>query len=320
MSLNQPVGIPFQNPGRYLGEMQNILPVKRFPRRPLTTDKKYRVGQFAILGRDPSTGVEGEIWYLARFESNGDATWLNLSTGAGGTGIDFLQTDDGAPPVPPDSGGIVDVLGGTGIVTSGQAPGTTVTIAIDGSVVTTQYDADTGSATPSAGVLEVFGGTGIVTSASGNTITIEIDGSEVATQYDTDSGTAVPSGGILNILGGTDVTTSGSGNTVTINAHTNSTFNYVQIDDTDSPYTVTADDHYISCDSTSGTITIELPDAPDAERLFIIKDRVGQAAVNNITVTTTGGAVTIDGSTSYVMNSNYTAIQLLFNGTSYEVY
>ena len=91
MSLNQPVGIPFQNPRDYVGPDQNIIPIKRFPREPLTTDKKYRVGTFAILGRNPSTGSEGDIWYLARFESNGDATWLQLATGASSPGIDFLQ-------------------------------------------------------------------------------------------------------------------------------------------------------------------------------------------------------------------------------------
>ncbi len=80
MALNQPVGIPFQNPTDYVGPRRDIIPIKRFPRRPLTTDKKYRIAQVAILGRNPSTGEEGELWYLARFEANGDATWLPFTT------------------------------------------------------------------------------------------------------------------------------------------------------------------------------------------------------------------------------------------------
>lgn len=105
-----------------------------------------------------------------------------------------------------------------------------------------------------------------------------------------------------------------------------SPFNYTQVTHNGtnpSPYTVTATDNYISCDTTSstaGTITILLPNAPTTYRRFIIKDRTGAASTSNITVTTVGGAVTIDGATSYIMAGNYDAIDLLFNGTSYEVY
>lgn len=95
---------------------------------------------------------------------------------------------------------------------------------------------------------------------------------------------------------------------------------YVQIDTTDSPYVVLADDRFISCDSTAGPITIELPDAPTTLRTFVIKDRVGQAAVNNLIVTTVGGIVLIDGLTSQTLSANFESIQLIFNGTSYEVY
>lgn len=174
MTLNQPVGIPFQNTLSYVGPDMNIIPIKRFPREPTTEDKKYRIGQFAIIGRDPSTGTEGELWYLARFESNGDATWIQFDTGTPGVGIDGLLSDDGLPAVGPDINGNVGVLGGTGIVTSGQDPSTAITIAVDGSVVTTQYDGDSGSATPTAGILNIVGGNGTVTSASGNTITLEM--------------------------------------------------------------------------------------------------------------------------------------------------
>lgn len=176
MSLNQPVGVPYQNPLDYTGPSMNLVPIIRFPRQPLTTDKKYRVGQTAILGKNPSTGSEGEFWFLSKFESNGDATWLQLATGASSPGIDFLQTDDGAPAVGPNGSGVVGILGGTGIVTSGQDPSTDVTIAVDGSVITTQYDGDSGSATPTAGILNIVGGTGIVTSAATNIVTITSNG------------------------------------------------------------------------------------------------------------------------------------------------
>lgn len=110
-------------------------------------------------------------------------------------------------------------------------------------------------------------------------------------------------------------------NTLTINS-TQAQFmtNYTSINHASSPYTVLATDYYISADPSSGAITVDLPNAPTTNRLFIIKDRTGNAAVNNITLTTPGGSVTIDGQTSYVMNSNYQSTLLLFNGSNYEVF
>jgi|HubBroStandDraft_2_1064218.scaffolds.fasta_scaffold164017_2 hypothetical protein len=89
---------------------------------------------------------------------------------------------------------------------------------------------------------------------------------------------------------------------------------------TGAPYVVVATDYYISCDPTAGVITINLPNSPTTFREFVIKDRTGQASTNNISITTVGGSVTIDGQTTYTLAGNYGAIQLLFNGTSYEVF
>jgi len=55
-------------------------------------------------------------------------------------------------------------------------------------------------------------------------------------------------------------------------------------------------------------------------QVFIIKDRTGSAAANNITVTTVGGAVNIDGATSFVMNTAYQSIQVIGNGSTYEIF
>jgi hypothetical protein len=86
-------------------------------------------------------------------------------------------------------------------------------------------------------------------------------------------------------------------------------------------YTVLATDDYISCDSTAGAIQLNFPNAPAANRIWTVKDRTGTAAVNAITITTPGGAVTIDGATTYTIISNYGAVNLLANATpTYEVY
>lgn len=86
------------------------------------------------------------------------------------------------------------------------------------------------------------------------------------------------------------------------------------------PYVVLATDEYLGVDSSGGAITVQLPNAPVVGRVFIIKDRTGSAATNAITVTTVGGAVNIDGATTFVMNTAFESVQVLFDGTTYQIF
>ncbi len=86
-----------------------------------------------------------------------------------------------------------------------------------------------------------------------------------------------------------------------------------------SPYLVSDSDYFLSV-NTSIPITIQLPNAPSTGRVFVIKDATGNSQVKNITVTTVGGSVTIDGAASYLIGNNYKSIQVIFNGTAYEVF
>jgi hypothetical protein len=88
---------------------------------------------------------------------------------------------------------------------------------------------------------------------------------------------------------------------------------------TTASYTTLDQDQYFSVDPTASAITIKLPNAPTYYRPYYIKDRTGKAGTNNITITTVAGAVLFDGATSYLINTNYGSIQVIFNGTSYEV-
>ena len=120
------------------------------------------------------------------------------------------------------------------------------------------------------------------------------------------------------ITGGTGITVTPGANTITISGTGTFIFNYTNV--TTTPYVVLTTDDYLSVDTSTLAITIQLPNAPATGRSFIIKDRTGTAATNNITVTTVGGAVNIDGATSFVMNTAFEAIEVIFNGTSYEVF
>lgn len=127
----------------------------------------------------------------------------------------------------------------------------------------------------------------------------------------------------INVLGSGNLTVTGNPGTNTLTISDNQSqvvTNYTLVTTANSPYTVTATDYYISIDSTAGPVTIRLPNAPTTYRLFVVKDKAGTSASNNISITTVGGVVTIDGLTTYLLNEPYEAADILFNGTSYEVF
>ena len=175
------------------------------------------------------------------------------------------------------------------------------------------------SAAPAFATLTSTGGT-ITFTTGANSLNLEVTSGGGLT-FDADSGSATPSASVITFHGGLNLTTSATGSTVTI-AETQAPLlnNYTSVASGASPYTVLSTDYYISANVSSGAVTLKLPNAPTTNRTFIIKDKNGAAATNNITVTTVGGSVTIDGATSYTISTNYAAVNLVFNGTSYEVY
>lgn len=86
-------------------------------------------------------------------------------------------------------------------------------------------------------------------------------------------------------------------------------------------YTIFLQDHYVGVDTSGGPITINLPSGASASaqqnQCFIIKDETGNAAANPISVTSSGGTLTIDGATTRTINSNYGSITVKFDGTNY---
>jgi hypothetical protein len=84
------------------------------------------------------------------------------------------------------------------------------------------------------------------------------------------------------------------------------------------PYTVLTTDYLIGVE-TAAARTILLPNAPAANSMWVIKDRVGTANVYNITLTTVGGAVYIDEATSLSIKSAWASVTVFFNGTKYLV-
>lgn len=72
-----------------------------------------------------------------------------------------------------------------------------------------------------------------------------------------------------------------------------------------SPYTPTAADRILLVNSTAGPVTINMqPQAARNGLDLVVKDDKGQSVTNNISVVR-NGAETIDGLTTYLIDSNY---------------
>lgn len=82
------------------------------------------------------------------------------------------------------------------------------------------------------------------------------------------------------------------------------------------PYTTVPQDALILVDS-SAARTITPLASPATGQMHIIKDNVGSAAANNITVTPSGK--NIDGAASKIINVNFGSITIVFNGTQWNV-
>ena len=129
---------------------------------------------------------------------------------SGGLPLTFTEDSGSAAPAADN----INILGGTGISTTGA--GDTVTVDAAATVALT-YVEDTGSAMAAANSLNILGGTGVSTSGAGDTVTINATAA-VPLTFTEDTGSATAALNNLNVLG--DATqgsiTSGSGDTITI--------------------------------------------------------------------------------------------------------
>lgn len=125
---------------------------------------------------------------------------------------------------------------------------------------------------------------------------------------------------LATLTAGNNITITNGAGSITIDANGGGELAITALTSADSTYTVLSSDEYLSCDVSGGVLVIDMPDAPTTGRIITVKDSGGDAATNNITVTTVGGVVNIDGATTYVMNTNYQAARFIFNGSTYEVF
>jgi hypothetical protein len=82
------------------------------------------------------------------------------------------------------------------------------------------------------------------------------------------------------------------------------------------PYTTIPQDAAILVDTSSARTIVPLASPATGQR-HIIKDSVGSAAANNITVTPSGK--NIDGAASSAININYGSITIVYNGSEWSI-
>ena len=235
----------------------------------------------------------------------------------------------GADPV------LATLTAGTGITITNGAGSITIS---SGSAVSESFPTDSGTATPSAGVLNIFGDShNITTSGSGNTVTVGLTGitqhslqvggaAEALTQLGVASNGQLPIGStgadpvLATITAGTGISVSNGAGSITISATGTTTLTVTSVNHAASPYTVLSTDEFLAVNVSGGVVSILLPNAPVTGRVYYIKDSTGGAATSNITVTTVGGAVNIDGATTFTLNTAFESISVIFDGVSYEVF
>lgn len=195
-------------------------------------------------------------------------------------------------PVVPDAANNINLFSGNNITTTGTGPNT-IGFSLTG---TTNH------------CLQVGNATGSLTSLA------------AATDGQIPIGSTGVDPVIATITAGTNITITNGPGSITISGSTSPILDYVSVDYPASPYTALVSNLFVSCDVTGGDITILLPNAPTVGEYWIVKDRLGLSNTNNITVTTVGGAVLLDGADTFVINLAYGSNQFIFNGTSYEVF
>lgn len=111
-------GFSPKSPNRYLGPNLYLSTVVTRNRSPTGADyrqpengKLYPIASYWIVGKDPTTGTEGDLWYLAKIAAN-VAYWVMLSAGVGN--IEEFTVDSvtapGVNPVSPNAG-LIDFNG-----------------------------------------------------------------------------------------------------------------------------------------------------------------------------------------------------------------
>lgn len=156
-------GLSPNNPRDYVGPnvaLNTVVTRNRAPtgadyRQP-ETGKLYPFNTYWLVGKDPTTGVQGDLWYLSKIAGN-VAFWLQLSTGSSGPLLQVdldVATPPGVDPTSPDGSGLLGIHGAA--VAGHSVPVETHARALNEFNIEVQYANQTLVATPAQNGLAHF--------------------------------------------------------------------------------------------------------------------------------------------------------------------
>lgn len=103
------LGVSAKSPTRYVGPDTNLIPIIKVKRLPLPADDKFPLAQFWLVGDDPTTGDEGDLYYLERIDGPNLAVWSKIESTVGGVVADIRDQLD--TQVTTDGSGYIDIDG-----------------------------------------------------------------------------------------------------------------------------------------------------------------------------------------------------------------
>ncbi len=118
--MTLPPGISNNNPTKYLGPDANIVSIVSRNRQPTgadirqgTTGQYYPLGSLWIISKNPTTGSQGDMYWLSSIISN-VANWQQIGTALADTNTITVDafTSPGTNPVLPDGSGNITITGG----------------------------------------------------------------------------------------------------------------------------------------------------------------------------------------------------------------
>lgn len=185
-------------------------------------------------------------------------------------------------------------------------------------------DLDINEATSSGPITIANGGTGSASfNINGPVISGTTTTSPLTALTMTDGQLLIGKTGLPPVLGtitaGTNIAVTNGAGTVTVAAMTGAPV-LAYVESAVTPYIVSTANNVIGIDCSGAIKTVHLPNAPTtAGTSWTIKDYTGNCAINNITLTTPGGAVLIDLAATYLMNIAYASVTVVWTGTKYIV-
>jgi hypothetical protein len=111
------VGISSKTPNKYLGPNVDLISIVTRNRAPTgadirqgSTGKYYPIGSFWIISKNPTTGIEGAIYWLSKIVAN-VAFWISVDSGSGD--LLGIHTPDGNTATP--IANVINFLNGVGM-------------------------------------------------------------------------------------------------------------------------------------------------------------------------------------------------------------